>query len=53
MSGLENVFRDNDEFWQYVKENPRMVGIPVSENKGLDLLGALRILERLTKKIQR
>jgi len=42
MSGLENVFRDNDEFWQYVKENPRMVGIPVSENKGLDLLGALR-----------
>jgi len=50
MSGLENVFRDNDEFWQYVKENPRMVGIPVSENKGLDLLGALRDVREAYKK---
>ena len=50
MSGLENVFRDNDEFWEYVKENPRMVGIPVSENKGLDLLGALRDVREAYKK---
>ena len=41
MSELGNVFQSNDEFWEHVKENPRMVGIPVSENKGLDLLSAL------------
>ena len=28
--------------WDYVKENPRIIGIPVSEYKGLDLLSALR-----------
>lgn len=42
MSELENVFQDNNEFWNYVKENPRTLGIPVSETKGLDLLNALR-----------
>lgn len=42
MSESENVFQDNDEFWDYVKENPRALGIPVSETKGLDLLNALR-----------
>ena len=42
MSESINVFQDNNEFWDYVKENPRVLGIPVSENKGLDLLNALR-----------
>ena len=52
MSGLENVFQDNDEFWEYVKENPRMLGIPVSENKGLDLLAALKDVREAYKKDQ-
>ncbi len=42
MSESINVFQGNDEFWNYVKENPRLVGIPVTDNKGLDLLSALR-----------
>lgn len=42
MSESKNVFQDNDEFWEFVKENPRVLGIPVSEEKGLDLLNALR-----------
>lgn len=42
MSESENAFQNNDEFWQYVAENPRVVGIPVTENKGLDLLSALK-----------
>jgi len=45
-----NVFRDNDEFWEYVKENPRIIGIPVSEHKGLDLLSALRDVREAYKK---
>lgn len=42
MSESANVFQDNDEFWDYVAEHPRVLGIPVSETKGLDLLNALR-----------
>jgi len=42
MSELENVFQSNNEFWEYVANNPRIVGIPISENKGLDLLSALK-----------
>jgi hypothetical protein len=30
------------EMWNYIKDNPRIAGIPVSENKGLDILNALR-----------
>jgi hypothetical protein len=28
--------------WDYVRDNPKIMGIPVSEHKGLDLLSALR-----------
>jgi hypothetical protein len=50
VSESANVFRDNDEFWEYVKENPRIIGIPVSEHKGLDLLSALRDVREAYKK---
>jgi DNA primase len=30
----------NDKFWDYVKDNPLTIGIPVSDNKGLDLLSS-------------
>lgn len=42
MSESIDVFQDNNEFWEYVKENPLVLGIPVSESKGLDLLSALK-----------
>jgi hypothetical protein len=50
MSESINVFQDNDEFWDYVKENPRVLGIPVSEHKGLDLLSALKDVREAYKK---
>ena len=50
MNESANVFRDNDEFWEYVKENPRIIGIQVSEHKGLDLLSALRDVREAYKK---
>ncbi len=31
----------NDSFWEYVKNNPGIIGLPISETKGLDLLSAL------------
>jgi len=50
MSESADVFQDNDEFWDYFKDNPRIVGIPVSEHKGLDLLSALRDVREAYKK---
>jgi hypothetical protein len=30
------------DVWEFIKENPQVIGIPLSERKGLDLLSALR-----------
>jgi hypothetical protein len=31
-----------EDIWEYIKDNPRLIGIPLSDNKGLDILNALR-----------
>jgi hypothetical protein len=31
-----------EDIWSYIKEHPRLIGIPLSDNKGLDILNALR-----------
>ena len=37
--------------WDYIKANPKMIGFPVSDTQGLDILNALRdIYEMITKK---
>ena len=38
----ENVSDETQEFWEFIKDNKQIVGIPVSNNSGLDLLSALR-----------
>jgi hypothetical protein len=30
-----------DDVWKYIKEHPRLIGLPVSDKRGLDLLNAL------------
>jgi hypothetical protein len=42
MSELENAWDNDEEFWDFVGENRRMVGLSVSDNQGLDILNALR-----------
>ena len=43
MSESENVFlNDGEEIWDFIKEHPRYIGIPISNKKGLDILNALR-----------
>jgi hypothetical protein len=42
MSELENVWDNDEEFWDFVGENRRMVGLSVSDGQGLDILNALR-----------
>ena len=36
----ESYLKEN--IWEYIKEHPRLIGIPLSDNKGLDILNALR-----------
>ena len=42
MSELENVWENDEEFWDFVGQNRRLVGISVSDGQGLDILNALR-----------
>lgn len=42
MSESENVSLDSLKVWDYIGENPLILGLPISDNKGLDLLSAMR-----------
>ncbi len=42
MNESENVSLDSNEVWDYIKDNPLILGLPISDNKGLDLLSAMR-----------
>ena len=43
MSESENAFLNNgEEVWDFIREHPRYIGIPISNKKGLDILNALR-----------
>ena len=42
MSEFENAWDSDEEFWDFVGENRRMVGLAISDGQGLDILNALR-----------
>jgi len=42
MKESENAWDDIEDFWNYIGDNKKILGIPVSETDGLDLLNALR-----------
>lgn len=56
MKESNESFQNDDlnlEIWDYIRDNPRIAGIPISPNKGLDILNALRdvwVLETAEKK---
>lgn len=53
MSESENVSMDNTEgVWDYIKENPLILGLPLSESKGIDLLSALKDVYEANKRDQ-
>jgi hypothetical protein len=33
---------DSIDVWEFIKQNPKIIGIPISKTKGLDLLSALK-----------
>jgi hypothetical protein len=53
MSESENVSMDDLEgVWNHIADNPLLLGIPLSEHKGIDLLSALRDVYETNKKDQ-
>jgi hypothetical protein len=42
MSESGNVWETDEEFWDFVGENKKLVGISISDGQGLDILNALR-----------
>ena len=42
MSESENVWENDEQLWDFIKENKRLVGLQISNGQGLDILNALR-----------
>lgn len=41
MSESEDVSAEEADIWEYVKNNKQLIGFPLSDNSGLDILSAL------------
>jgi hypothetical protein len=50
MNESNDASTSNEEVWDYIKENPKMIGLPLTNTKGIDLLSALRDVYIQTKK---
>jgi len=52
MTKSENAWEDEpeDTVWDYIKDNPLMLGLPLSETKGIDLLSALKDIYEANKR---
>jgi hypothetical protein len=42
MSESKNVWESDEELWDFIGENKRLVGLQISNGQGLDILNALR-----------
>ena len=42
MSESENVWENDEDLWDFIAENKRLVGLQISNGQGLDILNALR-----------
>ncbi len=42
MSELENAWASDEDFWEFVGDNKKLVGIAISDGQGLDILNALK-----------
>ena len=43
---------NEDNVWEFIKDHPRILGLPVSDKQGLDLLNALRDVADMIHKDQ-
>ena len=42
MSEFENAWATDEDFWEFVGDNRKLVGIAISNGQGLDILNALK-----------
>ena len=42
MSESENVWGNDEDLWDFIAENKKLVGLQISNGQGLDILNALR-----------
>jgi hypothetical protein len=42
MSEFENAWATDEDFWDFVGDNRKLVGIAISNGQGLDILNALK-----------
>jgi hypothetical protein len=49
---LDASAENEDTVWEYIKDHPRILGLPVSDKQGLDLLNALRDVAEMIHKDQ-
>jgi hypothetical protein len=42
MSEFENAWDSDEDFWDFVGDNKKLVGISISNGQGLDILNALK-----------
>jgi hypothetical protein len=42
MSESENASTSDESVWDYIEKNPKIIGLPITDTKGIDLLSALR-----------
>ena len=42
MSEFENAWATDEDFWEFVGDNKKLVGIAISNGQGLDILNALK-----------
>jgi|694.fasta_scaffold02582_23 hypothetical protein len=47
---LDASVPSEDNVWEFIKDNPRILGLPVSDKQGLDLLNALRDVAEMIHK---
>jgi hypothetical protein len=50
MNESENASTDDESVWDYIQNNPKIIGLPITDTKGIDLLSALRDVYMHTKK---
>jgi len=42
MSESSDASTSSEDVWDYIEQNPRIIGLPITDSKGIDLLSALR-----------
>ena len=42
MNEFENAWATDEDFWEFVGDNRKLVGIAISDGQGLDILNALK-----------